>query len=151
MRHLAESKPALCFRKATYVSIDCRLQPFEKGLDKILAHYYYISVLADTYNTDMDKIQELSEVFKALSDPTRLRLVKLLIDHKGSLCVNALARQLNVTQSAVSQHLRVLRQAELVKGERRGSSVHYSLDQDRLEQYKSRILETLGEDFVVTR
>jgi DNA-binding transcriptional ArsR family regulator len=99
----------------------------------------------------MNEIKELSELFKALSDPTRLGLVKLLSDHKGALCVNALARRLNVTQSAVSQHLRVLRQADLVKGERRGSSVHYSLDQDRLEQYKTRILETLGEDFVVTR
>jgi DNA-binding transcriptional ArsR family regulator len=119
--------------------------------DKILVHRYNISILAGTYNKYMNKIKELSEVFKALSDPTRLRLVKLLSDHKGALCVNALARQLNVTQSAVSQHLRVLRQAGLVEGERRGSSVHYSLDKDRLEQYKSRILETLGEDFVVTR
>ena len=99
----------------------------------------------------MDEIEELSEVFKALSDPTRLRLVKLLSDYKGALCVNALARELNVTQSAVSQHLRVLRQIGLVKGDRRGSAVHYSLAQDRLEQYKARILETLGEDFVVIR
>ena len=99
----------------------------------------------------MDEIEELSEVFKALSDPTRLRLVKLLSDQKGALCVNALARELNVTQSAVSQHLRVLRQAGLVKSDRRGSAVHYSLAQDRLEQYKARILETLGEDFVVIR
>lgn len=99
----------------------------------------------------MEKIYELSEVFKALSDPTRLRLVKLLGDHKGELCVNALARQLNVTQSAVSQHLRILRHAELVKGERRGSSVHYSLDQEKLEQYTNKILETLGEDILVSR
>ena len=99
----------------------------------------------------MNGIQELSEVFKVLSDPTRLRLVKLLSDHKGALCVNALARELNVTQSAVSQHLRVLRQTGFVKGERRGSSVHYSLAQDRLEQYTAQILETLGEDFVVTQ
>ena len=99
----------------------------------------------------MNKIQELSQVFKAPSDPTRLRLVKLLSDHKGALCVNALARELKVTQSAVSQHLRVLKQAGLVKGARRGSSVHYSLAQDRLEQYKARILETLGEDFLVSR
>jgi ArsR family transcriptional regulator len=99
----------------------------------------------------MDEIKELSEVFKALSDPTRLMLVKLLSDHKGALCVNALAGRLDVTQSAVSQHLRVLRQARLVKGERHGSSVHYSLDQDRLEQYKAEILATLGEDFVIIR
>jgi ArsR family transcriptional regulator len=64
----------------------------------------------------MDEIEELAEIFKALSDPTRLRLVKLLGEHGGALCVNALAHRLEVTQSAVSQHLRVLRQAGLVNG-----------------------------------
>jgi DNA-binding transcriptional ArsR family regulator len=101
----------------------------------------------------MDEIEELTEIFKALSDPTRLRLVKLLGECKGerTLCVNALAHRLGVTQSAVSQHLRVLRQAGLVRGERRGHFVHYSLDRDRLEQYKARLLEALGEDFVVIK
>ena len=42
----------------------------------------------------MEQIEELVEIFKALSDPTRLRLVKLLGDHQGALCVNALAHQL---------------------------------------------------------
>ena len=99
----------------------------------------------------MDEIEELAEIFKALSDPTRLRLVKLLGEHGGSLCVNALAHRLEVTQSAVSQHLRVLRQAGLVNGQRHGYFVHYSLDRDRLEQYKARLRETLGEDFVVIK
>jgi len=104
----------------------------------------------------MDEIEELAEIFKALSDPTRLRLVKLLSECspgecQGALCVNALAHRLGVTQSAVSQHLRVLRQAGLVNGERHGHFVHYSLDRDRLEQYKARLRETLGEDFVVIK
>lgn len=99
----------------------------------------------------MDEIEELTEIFKALSDPTRLRLVKLLSANEGALCVNALADKLEVSQSAVSQHLRVLRQAGLVRGERRGYFVHYSLDSDRLEQYKARLRETLGEQFVVVK
>ena len=99
----------------------------------------------------MDEIEELTEIFKALSDPTRLRLVKLLSASEGALCVNALAGRLEVSQSAVSQHLRVLRQAGLVRGERRGYFVHYSLDSDRVEQYKARLRETLGEDFVVVK
>ena len=100
-----------------------------------------------------DQVEKLSEVFKALSDPTRLRLVRLLgecssgVCEGGALCVNALAHRVGVTQSAVSQHLRVLRQAGLVRGERRGSFVHYSLDRDGLEQYKTLLLETLGEAF----
>jgi len=96
----------------------------------------------------MDEIEELTEVFKALSDPTRLRLVKLLGENEGALCVNALAGRLDVSQSAVSQHLRVLRQTGLVKSERRGSSVHYLLDQDSLKQHTAKVRETLGTDFV---
>ena len=102
----------------------------------------------------MDEIDKLVEIFKALSDPTRLRLVKLLNDCQpgvckgGPLCVNALAHQLGVTQSAVSQHLRVLRQAGLVSGARKGSFMHYSLDPDGLERYRAALKETLGEEFV---
>jgi DNA-binding transcriptional ArsR family regulator len=121
----------------------------------------------------MNEVEKLAEIFKALSDPTRLKLVKLLIEcspdqcecspnececspdededssdeHGRMLCVNALTRRLGVTQSAVSQHLRVLRQAGLVQGQRRGSFVHYSLSQTGLEQYKTLLRETLGEDF----
>jgi DNA-binding transcriptional ArsR family regulator len=102
----------------------------------------------------MDEIEELAEIFKALSDPTRLRLVKLLSECspgecEGALCVNALAHRVGVTQSAVSQHLRVLRQAGLVRGVRRGPFVHYSLAQDGLEKYKAALRETLGEEFAV--
>lgn len=102
----------------------------------------------------MDKIEKFAEIFKALSDPTRLRLVKLLgacqkgICSGGPLCVNALAQQLGVTQSAVSQHLRVLRQAGLVRGVRQGSYMHYSLDGDGLRKYRMALEETLGEPFM---
>jgi DNA-binding transcriptional ArsR family regulator len=97
----------------------------------------------------MDEIEELAETFKALADPTRLRLVQLLSEHKGALCVNALAHRLGVSQSAVSQHLRVLRQVRLVAGERQGYHVHYALDPGSLAQHKARLRETLGDEFVV--
>jgi DNA-binding transcriptional ArsR family regulator len=106
----------------------------------------------------MDEIEELAEIFKALSDPTRLKLVRLLsaqpegecrgpCNGTGFLCVNALAHRLGVSQSAVSQHLRVLRQAGLVRGARRGPFVHYSLDQEGMEKYRHALQETLGEGF----
>ena len=98
----------------------------------------------------MNSIEELAEIFKALSDPTRLRLIKLLSEKKN-LCVNALTNRLDVSQSAVSQHLRILRQVGLVKPDRRGFYIHYSLNQDLLRQYKDNILKTLGEDFVVVK
>jgi ArsR family transcriptional regulator len=96
----------------------------------------------------MDRIEELAEIFKALSDPTRLRVVQLLNRHGGTLCVNALALRLGVSQSAVSQHLRVLRQVRLVEGVRHGYHVHYALDLERLEQYKDQVREVLGAEFV---
>ena len=103
----------------------------------------------------MENVEKLVEIFKALSDPTRLRLVKLLNECRpgvckgGPLCVNALAHQLGVTQSAVSQHLRILRQAGLVRGARRGTFMHYSLDAQGLNKYRRALRETLGEAFMV--
>ena len=82
-------------------------------------------------NTD-----EQAAVFSALADPTRLKLMKLLQRQRDpdALCVNALAGLLGVTQSAVSQHLRVLKAIGLVKGERRGYHIHYFVNQDMLEK-----------------
>jgi len=97
----------------------------------------------------MDEIETLAETFKTLADPTRLRLIKLLLDHQGALCVNALANQLEVTQSAVSQHLRVLRQAGWVQGDRRGHRVHYSLNPQALAEHKTLLQQTLGDNFVL--
>ena len=79
---------------------------------------------------------EQAAVFGALADPTRLKLVKLLQRQRDpdALCVNALAGLLGVTQSAVSQHLRVLKAIGLVKGERRGYHIHYFVNQDMLEK-----------------
>jgi DNA-binding transcriptional ArsR family regulator len=91
-----------------------------------------------------DQIEQLAEIFKAVSDTTRLRMVKMLAEREGPLCVNAIAARLGVTQSAVSQHLRVLRQAGLVRGERRGCHVHYSLDPRRIQQCRKLFMHALG-------
>jgi DNA-binding transcriptional ArsR family regulator len=98
----------------------------------------------------------LAELFKALADPTRLRLVKLLLDQtivfcggdcdgQTFLCVGALANKLNVTQSAVSQHLRILRHAGLVKGERRGTFMHYSINPEGIERFRLMVGQTMGD------
>ena len=131
------------------------------GLDRLTVLWYNFSILANTnLRWAMDEIEELATLFKALSDPTRLRLLRLLSDNsvgdcaasartrecqgQGFLCVNALAHRLGVTQSAVSQHLRVLRQAGLVSGVRHGAFVHYTLDPEGLERSKAALRETLG-------
>lgn len=93
-----------------------------------------------------DTIKDQASIFAALADPTRLRLLKLLCSqHKpDALCVNALASLLGVTQPAISQHLRVLKSIGLVRGERRGYHVHYSVDPEALNRYQKLITETLS-------
>lgn len=79
---------------------------------------------------------------KVLSVATRVRIVQLLTGR--ALCVGALSRRLDVTQGAVSQHLRILRDAGLVAGEKRGYFVHYRLRPEALAKCKAaldRLLE----------
>ena len=85
-------------------------------------------------------------MFAVFADPTRLRLVKLLCRQRvpDALCVNALAARLGITQSAVSQHLRVLRAIGLVKGERRGYLIHYFANRKALERCRGLALEALS-------
>ena len=96
-------------------------------------------------------MRDLARFFKALGDETRLRLVALLAQQQpgSALCVGRLARELGVTASAVSQHLRVLKDLGLVHAVRRGYRVHYFLDPERLAAYQELVREHLGEGFVV--
>ena len=89
--------------------------------------------------------EEQVTVFNALADPTRLRLLKILCHQQApsAFCVNALAGLLGVTQSAVSQHLRVLKSIGLVKGERRGYHIHYLVNHDALDHCRSLISAAL--------
>ena len=68
---------------------------------------------------------------------TRVRIVCLLKER--ALCVNALATRLGVSQSAVSQHLRILRHAGLVIPDKRGYWVHYRLNEDTLRQWHDHV------------
>ena len=80
---------------------------------------------------------ELARLLKVLAVGTRVRIVQLL---KGRvLCVGALAAQLDVTQGAVSQHLRVMRDAGLVIDEKRGYFVHYRLNEETLDRWRKQI------------
>jgi DNA-binding transcriptional ArsR family regulator len=75
---------------------------------------------------------ELSKAFKALSDESRFKLVNLLLTH--DLCVGALAHHLKISEAAVSQHLKQLREVGLVKGEKRGYWTHYMVDKGKLNE-----------------
>lgn len=70
------------------------------------------------------------KVLKALGEPKRFQLLRL-VSQRG-YCVRALARQSKLSEPAVSQHLKVLREAGLVYGVKRGYYTHYSLDKEAL-------------------
>lgn len=78
-----------------------------------------------------------AELFKILCADKRIEIIELL--KKDTMNVNALAKSLGITQSAVSQHLRVLKAAGLVKDERKGYWIHYSLNRQALEQCRQRL------------
>ncbi|MGD9495431.1 MAG: ArsR/SmtB family transcription factor [Armatimonadota bacterium] len=82
-------------------------------------------------------MDELAELFSALGSDTRIRILREL--GESALCVGALAMRLGVTQSAISQHLTVLRNAGLVQSEKRGSFVHYSLTEDARERCRAAL------------
>ncbi len=82
----------------------------------------------------MSELDKVARIFKVLSVETRVRMIELL--KYRSLCVNALARELGITPAAVSQHLRVLRDAEIVTAEKRGYFVHYRVNEVTMAQWK---------------
>ncbi|MCD6351510.1 MAG: winged helix-turn-helix transcriptional regulator [Armatimonadetes bacterium] len=86
--------------------------------------------------------QQLAAFFRALASPTRIKLIRLLRDHP--LCVGAIATRLGLSQGAVSQHLAVLRQAGLVRSEKRGMFVHYSLCTDLPQRIAEGLEAALG-------
>lgn len=71
-------------------------------------------------------VLSLAESFKALSDPTRIRILTNLV--RRELCVCDLAEILGMTQSAVSHQLRTLRMLRIVKNRRDGNTVYYTCD-----------------------
>lgn len=83
---------------------------------------------------------ELMKILRALSNETRYQLVKLLVKH--DFCVVALATRLHISESAVShQHLKVLRNASIVKGDKRRYYPHYYVDRETLKRTSNKIIE----------
>lgn len=83
----------------------------------------------------------LADLFSALSDPTRLRIISALLE--GEMNVGEIAAQLGMTESAVSHQLRGLRQMKLVRSRKEGRQVFYALDDDHVAK-----LYLLGLDHV---
>lgn len=74
----------------------------------------------------------MDEVFRALGDPTRLTIMRMLAKN-GEMCVCKIVDELNMGQSAVSHHMAKLKQAGLLHSRRDGQWIHYSLNIDAIK------------------
>ena len=78
----------------------------------------------------LQQLEALAELFKNFGDPTRVRILYVLLE--AEVCVCDLAKLLGMTQSAVSHQLRLLKQARLIRARREGKTVFYSLADDHV-------------------
>lgn len=92
---------------------------------------------------DEDILYDLAELFKVFGDSTRIRILYALF--KEDICVCDLAETLNMTQSAISHQLRILKQARLVSARRDGKSVIYSLADDHVRTMMAQGREHIEE------
>lgn len=90
-------------------------------------------------------MHQLIEKFKALGDETRFKIFLLLSDNR--ICVKGLAKKLGISESAISQHIKVLREAQLLKGEKVGYYTHYHVQKEVLKELEGVIGE-LAKDVV---
>ena len=81
---------------------------------------------------DDELIADLSDMFKIFGDQTRVKILMAL--ESGELCVCDIAAVMNMSQSAISHQLRVLKQSNIVKTRREGKVVYYSISDDHVKE-----------------
>ena len=91
-----------------------------------------------------DPIYEVSELFKVFGDSTRARMICAL--NIEEMCVCDLAALLNMTQSAISHQLRILKSSRLVKSRKQGKIVYYSLDDSHIGDIFAKAFEHVMEE-----
>jgi len=94
-----------------------------------------------------EEVKRMAKVFKALGEPTRLKIIKILASEGGYFCVGAMAKRLGISQPAVSQHLKILKDAGILDSKRMGFHVHYFVDAKTLKSYKKQIDELIENAF----
>lgn len=92
---------------------------------------------------DGDATAQLADLFRLLGDPSRLRIVLACLP--GSVSVGALAGRVDLSPSLVSHHLRLLRAARLVRAERDGKQVFYSVADDHVRCVIADMVSHVGE------
>lgn len=81
---------------------------------------------------DEEKSIDLAELFKIFGDSTRIKIINVLLEEE--LCVNDISKKINVSQSAVSHQLRILKSSKLVKYRKEANMIYYSLDDNHVKK-----------------
>ena len=101
-------------------------------------HWWFCLVAASAaLPVDLAAAAQAAEILRVLADPTRLRILSVLAG--GELCVHQLARAVDMSQPAVSHHLRILRHMRLVSHQRRGRHIFYRLDDEHVETLLAQV------------
>ena len=104
-------------------------------------HVVLIQKVKDVMPSD-EELLKLSDLYKAMGDLTRIRIISALVN--SEMCVCDLASLLDMTHSAISHQLRVLRQAHLVSFRKEGKVVYYSLDDNHIKMlYEQGLVHVL--------
>ena len=93
---------------------------------------------------DMNLLYELSDFFKVMGDGTRIQLLWAL--EESEMCVGDLAVLLNMTKSAVSHQLKVLRDANLIKCRKQGKEVFYTFSDDHIKNIIGQAVAHISEN-----
>ena len=106
-------------------------------------HENLLKIVRETIPEETE-LYDLAELFKIFGDSTRIRILFVLFE--AEVCVCDLAAALNMTQSAISHQLRILKQSRLVKSRREGKSVFYSLADEPVRTIISQGQEHIEEN-----
>ena len=111
--------------------------------DGFEVHEDLLKIVDETLPEETE-LYDLAELFKVFGDSTRIRILFVLFE--AEVCVCDLAKALNMTQSAISHQLRILKQNKLVKSRREGKSIFYSLADDHVRTIINQGREHIEED-----
>ncbi len=94
---------------------------------------------------NVENLQKASEILRALAHPLRLSIIEFI--HKNDVInVNKIYNTLRLEQSITSQHLRILRQVDLVSTRREGKYIYYSLNYDRIAYVNDKVFQFLNKE-----
>ncbi|HBT51311.1 MAG TPA: metalloregulator ArsR/SmtB family transcription factor [Bacteroidales bacterium] len=119
-----------------------KIQPIERCYSDVI-HEEIVNKVREKMPQE-ETLYDLAELFKVFGDSTRIKILWAL--DESEMCVCDIAFLLNMTQSAISHQLRVLKQAGLVKSRREGKIVFYSLEDEHVKQIFDQGLIHISEE-----